>query len=282
MVTLIQHSGNALPASSPARRQQRRSPRPKLYCHQPVPPVGFDDEGYIVEDGSWQSPPHSALLGYLQWALGPRYRDRGFVAADVSLHYRRGDRRAVIVPDLLVGFGGGYKGELSYKLWELPVPALVLEVLSKETSKNDLADKKYTYETLGVGEYWLFDGTGELAPTPLTGFELRSGRYARVLPNANGHLASKVLGLELRVLEDRSFVAAPGHQTLRFFDPAAGEFLLAPDEANVARRQAEARVAAAEAARQEAEAARQEAEARAAVAEAALRAAQEAASRASD
>lgn len=119
-----------------------------------------------------------------------------------------------------------------------------------------------------MGEYWLFDGTGELAPTPLTGFELRAGRYARVLPNANGHLASKALGLELRVVADRSFVAAPGHQTLRFFDPAAGEFLLAPDEANAARRQAEARVVEAEAARQEAEAA--------------LRAAQEATGRLSD
>ena len=275
MSTLTQRSGTARRAYSPVRPRQGQSRQPQLYRHRHVPPVGVDEEGYIVEDNAAQNPPHAALLGYLQWALGPRYGDQAFVAADVVLHYRLGDRNAALAPDLLVGFGGGYKGELSYKLWELPVPALVLEVLSESTSKKDLEDKKHTYETLGIGEYWLFDPSGKLAPTPLTGYRLCGKRYAHVRPNAAGHLASKALGLELRVVEDRSFVKAPSGRTLRFFDPVAGEFLLAQDEANAARRQAEARAV-------EAEAVRQEAEARAEAAEAALRAAQEAAGRASD
>ena len=87
------------------------------------------------------------------------------------------------------------------------------------------------------------------------------------------HLASKALGLELRIVEDRTFVKAASGRTLRFFDPVAGEFLLAQDEANAARRQAEARAVAANDAFQEADAARREAEARAAAAEAALQAA---------
>lgn len=281
MSTLTQRSGTARRASSPVRlRQQGPSRQPQLYRHQPVPPFGVDDEGYVVEDSATQNPPHAALLGYLQWALGPRYGDQAFVAADVVLHYRLGDRNAALAPDLLVGFGGGYKGELSYKLWELPVPALVLEVLSESTSKKDLEDKKHTYETLGIDEYWLFDPSGKLAPTPLAGYRLCRKRYANVRANAAGHLASKALGLELRIVEDRSFVKAPSGRTLRFFDPVAGEFLLAQDEANTARRQAEARAVEAEAARQDAEAARQdeeaarqEAEARAAAAEAALQAA---------
>lgn len=274
MSTVIQRSGTARRASSPVRPlQQGQSRQPQLYRHRHVPPVGVDEEGYIVEDSAAQNPPHSALLGYLQWALGPRYGDRAFVAADVVLHYRLGDRNASLAPDLLVGFGGGYKGELSYKLWELPVPALVMEVLSERTSKKDMEDKKHTYETLGIDEYWLFDPTGELAPTPLTGYRLCAERYARVRPNAAGHLASKALGLELRIVEDRTFVKAASGRTLRFFDPVAGEFLLAQDEANAARRQAEARAVAANDAFQEADAARREAEARAAAAEAALQAA---------
>ena len=260
MSTVIQRSSTARRASSLVRPpQQGQSRQPQLYRHRPVPPVGVDKEGYIVEDSAAQNPPHAALLGYLQWALGPRYGDRAFVAADVVLHYRLGDRNAALAPDLLVGFGGGYKGELSYKLWELPVPALVLEVLSESTSEKDLEDKKHTYETLGIDEYWLFDPIGELAPTPLTGYRLCAEHYARVRPNAAGHLASKALGLELRIVEDRTFVKAASGRTLRFFDPVAGEFLLAQDEADAARRQAEARAA--------------EAEARAAAAEAALQAA---------
>ena len=257
MSTLIQRSGTVRRTSPPVRRRQGPSRQPQLYRHQPVPPVGVDDEGYIVEDSATQNPPHAALLGYLQWALGPRYGDQAFVAADVVLHYRLGDRNAALAPDLLVGFGGGYKGELSYKLWELPVPALVLEVLSESTSKKDLEDKKHTYETLGIDEYWLFDPSGKLAPTPLAGYRLRGKRYASVRANAAGHLASKALGLELRVVEDRSFVKAPSGRTLRFFDPVAGEFLLAQDEANAARRQAEARAVAAEARAAAAEAALQ-------------------------
>ena len=272
--------------SKPAPRPVRR---PRFYRYRPVPPVGFDDEGYPVEDSAVQNHPQAVLLSYFMSVLGPRYAGRGFVTVDAALLYRKGDRKAVLAPDLLVAFGTVYGGERSYRLWERPVPALVLEVLSSSTSDNDLVDKPYTYSTLGIDEYWLYDPSGELTRPVLKGHRLRHGRYVPLRPNAAGHLASSVLGLELRLLEDRGWAGLPGDRTLRFFDPATGEFLRSQDEAEAGRQEAEARRQQAETGRQQAVAGRQRAEedlrqaqadlrrmeARAAAAEAALQAARQ-------
>jgi acyl-CoA reductase-like NAD-dependent aldehyde dehydrogenase len=89
---------------------------------------------------------------------------------------------------------------------------------------------------------------------------LREGEYERVLAGDQGELASQALRLELRVEEGQ----------LRVVNPATGERLLTPAEAQAARRaEAEARQAEAEARQAEAEA-RQAAEARAALAESEL------------
>lgn len=246
------------PRSKPPSRPPRTTRRPRLFRYQPVPPVGFDDEDYPVEDSAVQNHPQAALLAYFLSVLGPRYAGRGFVTVDAALLYRKGDRKAVLAPDLLVAFGTVYQRERSYRLWERPLPALVLEVLSDSTSDNDLVDKLYTYATLGIDEYWLYDPSGELMSPVLKGHHLRGGSYERLRPNADGHLTSSVLGVELRLLEDRSgWAGLPGDQTLRLFDPATGEFLRAAEEAEAERqlavadlRRMEARAAAAEAALQ--------------------------------
>jgi len=59
---------------------------------------------------------------------------------------------------------------------------------------------------------------------------LQEGEYQRLLPGGEGELVSQVLGVELRVEAGR----------LRVIDPATGERLLTPAEAQAARRAAEA------------------------------------------
>ena len=54
----------------------------------------------------------------------------------------------------------------------------------------------------------------------------KRAEYQRLLPGAAGEFVSQVLGLELRLENDR----------LRVFNPATGERLLTPAEALVARR----------------------------------------------
>ena len=66
----------------------------------------------------------------------------------------------------------------SYKLWEEPKgPDFVLEVVSESTWVVDRDEKPEPYASLEVGEYWLFDPTGEQYPPRLRGMRLEGGRY---------------------------------------------------------------------------------------------------------
>src|SRR4029450_12527154 len=85
---------------------------------------------------------------------------------------------------------------------------------------------------LGVQEYFLHDPLGEYLRPPLQGYRLQEGEYQRLLPEAEGEFVSQVLGLELRLENDR----------LRVFNPVPGARLVPPAEALWARRLAEAEV----------------------------------------
>ena len=204
---------------------------PALY--RPVPPVGFDDDGYPYSDGATvESDLHDELRSYAVNAMRVRYLGRGdiYAASNTGLLFERGNPRAVVVPDMMVAFGVENRKRLSYKLWEEPaVPAFALELLSTDTWKNDVNVKPGLYEALGVREFWLFDPIGKL-PDPLVGW-CRSGagvyEPVRILPD--GGYWSEVLGLELVVHGDG----------FRFFDPETGDIL--PDQIELeGRRQREA------------------------------------------
>lgn len=272
-------AGASAPSRSAAPRPSRK---PRLARYRPVPPVAYDEEGYPYADSAVETDWHALLLGYLHWALRTWFAKRAWVCSEIALLYRQGDRTAVLAPDLMVAFGPVSRQQPSYKLWEQPLPALVMEVLSKSTSRNDRQDKMHTYATLGIEEYWLFDARRKRQPARLDGYRLQDGRYRPLLANAATQMTSRVLGLELHVLEEEGEATTPSGHTLRFFDPASGEFLRSHQEEHddrlaerAARQQAEADQQTAEAARQQAEADKQRAEERAAAAEAALRAAEE-------
>ena len=120
------------------------------------------------------------------------------------------------------------------------------------------------YAGLGVGEYLLFDPTGEHLSPRLQGYRLVDGAYEPLVVvesiDRTLTLSSDVLGLELR---------AKGEE-MRFRDPATGETLLSYAEEHAARRdEAAARQAAELQAGREA-AARRAADARVAELEARL------------
>jgi hypothetical protein len=170
-----------------------------------------------------------------------------------------------VAPDVFVVFGVPNRQRRTYKLWiEGKTPDVVFELTSKKTRREDLNDKRYLYEQLGVREYFLFDPLREYLKPPLRGFRLEDEFYTPLAPQPFGNdeweIDSEVMGLSLRT----------EGQSLRLFDPASGRYLLTRPEEAPARRQAErAQRQAEQRASAEAEARRQ-AEQRAAEAEAEL------------
>ena len=186
-----------------------------LYRYVPVPPVYRDEDGYPVEDGMSQAIDHQRQTAHWSFVLQRRYPE-ATVASDLTMPYKRGDTTRVLVPDLFVALRAERRStRTSYRLWENPLPDLVMEMLSKKTSEADIGSKWRTYEYLGVREYWLFDPEGFELPTPLVGHRMWGGRYRLVRANAAGRLPSRVLGLELHVQDGK----------LRFRDPETGEDL---------------------------------------------------------
>ena len=146
---------------------------------------------------------------------------------------------------MFVVIGAPNHTRVSYKLWEEPkAPDFVLEITSRSTRAEDQGRKREVYASLGVGEYWLFDPTGDWLAPRLQGFRLHEGEY-RPLPsvalvNGGYSLHSETLGLEVRLDADRS---------LRLHDPETGEDLHAHEEMRerveeeiTARKAAEARL----------------------------------------
>ena len=204
----------------PAR--QFASPDDGLYRYVPVPPASYDADGYLFEDGAAQEDWHKRQTS-LWYHMLTRHLPAATVCSDLAIHYREGDRGAVIVPDLFVALRVPPLDEdrLSYKLWLDPVPELVIEALSQDTAAADVGAKYATYAHLGVYEYWLFDPQGLELATPLVGHRLRAGRYQPIDADAAGACRSEVLGMDLHVLAGE----------LRFHELATGENLRTYDEA---------------------------------------------------
>ena len=209
----------------PVRRRPRSAASAvlpdRLYRYQPMPPAYHDADGYLIEDGMGQNNRRLSQTSLWYHALTERL-PAATVCSDLFLHYRKGDKKAVLAPDLFVAIEvPPMEDRTSYKLWEHPVPDLVIEMLSGSTADKDACSKRDTYRHLGVREYWLFDPAGHELSTPLAGYRLRAKRYRPIEADAAGRLRSKVLDLHLHVHAGE----------LRFRDPAAGEDLRTYSEA---------------------------------------------------
>ena len=163
-------------------------------------------------------------------------------------------------PDLLVAFDvdpEAYDASNGYIVSEQGKPPdFVLEVASRRTARLDRTVKKDYYESLGVGEYWLFDRTGEFYGFRLAGFRLEQGRYQPIPlqespTEVQGH--SEALNLDLRW----------NTGDLEWLDPSGVHIPTLASEtarADAARRQAEDANIRADAERRHADAARRQAE----------------------
>ena len=235
--TALQTSSSATAGIAVARPQTSLAVRHARVLYRPVPPVACDDDGYPETDGApVESTIHEKLRRYAIDALRVHFAARAgfFVAADLGLFFERGNRSALVAPDLMVAFGAGGQDRGSYKLWEEPKPPdFVLELLSPRTWRNDVEVKPSLYEALGVGEFWVFDPLGKL-PRPINGWCLDAdGVYAPVSALSDGGFRSRALGLDL----------VPGGAGFRFRDPATGDVLPDHGETAAALKASEARVA---------------------------------------
>ena len=207
--------------------------------YYPPPVVLLKAVYYPESDGKpiAETDTHRDVMVYLIEALQDFFRDdpQVYVAGNLFVYYEEGDPAQVVAPDVFVVKGVPRRKRRTYKVWEEGKgPDVVIEVSSRKTQREDLGPKKGTYEMMGVQEYFLFDPLGEYLETPLVGYRLTDEGYR---PLKQEPLVSEVLGLALRVEEG----------ALRLYDPATGEKLVPPLEAQEARRQAEARAEAAEA-----------------------------------
>ncbi len=201
---------------------------------------------YPTSDGKpmAESTLHREVISDTIAVLGRRYRDVPdvWVGGNLFLCYEKGNPRAAIAPDVLVVHGVKKWPRPNYLLWEEGrPPSLVIEVTSRSTRREDLRDKRFCYEKLGIEEYFLFDPYEEYLHPPLQGFRLQDGRYQLIPLEPDGGLLSRTTGVLLR----------PEGNRLRLIDAASGELLPWPEEREErdakARAEAEARAAAAEA-----------------------------------
>ena len=138
-----------------------------------------------------------------------------WVGGNLFLYYEKGNRSAVVAPDVLMARGVAKWDRDTYMLWEEGVPpCLVIEVTSKSTRDEDEGTKKRKYREIGVEEVVLFDPYGEyLRPHRLKGYRLEIGRYRPIRLEKDGSLVSRTTGLTLR----------PEGLRLRLVDTATGE-----------------------------------------------------------
>lgn len=129
-------------------------------------------------------------------------------------------------PDCLVSFGLEFPSDEitnanGYVISEIGKPPdFVLEVASHTTGRRDYIDKRAIYAGYRVAEYWRFDHTGgRYHDVALAGDRLVGEDYEPipVETGSDGTIRgySEALQLELHWFQGR----------LRFWDPAAGEYL---------------------------------------------------------
>ena len=138
------------------------------------------------------------------------------VLSNQFLYYAQGFPKLRVAPDVMVIFNVTPGGRDQYKIWEEgEVPAVIFEMTSQGTQREDLETKKTLYENLEVTEYWLFDPKGEWIEEKLRGYRLVDEAYQLI---QDGH--SEPLNLDLQV-EDT---------LIGFYRANTGEKLLIPEE----------------------------------------------------
>ncbi len=142
---------------------------------------------------------HVQAIVLLHQALEDFFHPRTdvFIASDMFWYWKEG-RTKTTAPDVMVVPGVGNHDRRSFFSWEEngAVPAVVFEIASQGTWRNDLDGKRKLYERRGVQEYFIFDPEELYLRPQLIGFRLSGKRY-RTLFAVNDSLNS-ALGFDMR------------------------------------------------------------------------------------
>jgi Uma2 family endonuclease len=185
--------------------------------HEPFYPSG-DGEPMA------ETPIHVLAIILLYEAIQDFFRDRPdiYIASNMFWYWEEGNPAARRAPDVMVIPGVSRADRRSFFSWKEngTVPAVIFEIASEKTWQENLEEKRREYERLGVKEYFVFDPEAVYVRPPLRGFRLAKEAYRAVKAAADGHLASKQLGLHLK---------AEGRM-LRLSDAETGEQVLTREE----------------------------------------------------
>jgi len=182
---------------------------------------------------------HRQVMSDVIEGLERRYADVPdvWVGGNLFLYYEKGNSKKCVAPDVVLARGVAKWKRRTYLLWEETAPALIFEITSQETRKEDTNVKVGLYERLGTEELVLFDPYGEYLKPRLQGYRLERGRYHPIPLSRDGSLDLLTVGLTVR----------PEGEQLRLVDTATGEKLLWNEELEPAlRAEASARQAAEE------------------------------------
>lgn len=128
---------------------------------------------------------HVQAIVLLHQALEDFFRTRSepvYLASDQFWYWREGDPACRIAPDVMMVPGVAPHPRRSFFSWEEggAAPAVVFEMASAGTWRDDLDDKYDRYEELGVREYFLFDPEGLYLVPPVQGYRLSGTAYRRI------------------------------------------------------------------------------------------------------
>jgi Uma2 family endonuclease len=236
--------------------------------HRIIPLTEEDILFPLVGDNIVQTTRHNQDVGYLKSVSEAQLAgDRGAVViSDCLVDWNLRGRRP-LCPDLAVFFGVEHAPDREWDTFnvasEAAEPALVAEVTSRSTRRNDLGKKVELYHRARVPFYLIAEATerGNERRIELIGYRYAPRGYKRVQPDALGRIYLEALRVWIGVVQD----PPGGGERLACYEPATGAEIGNYAAVVAALAAAEAR-ADAEARRAEAEAQRADAEARARVA----------------
>jgi len=174
---------------------------------------------YPSEDGERMAETqlHVDAMILLTQALEDFYRGRDDVGicTDQFWYWEEGNPDLKTAPDVMVSLGTpaerGRRERSSYRQWEENgvCPAVVFEMASMSTWRNDLGEKYELFERLGVREYFIFDPEAKYVVPALQGYRLQGSAYRRMVA-AEEELTSELgfrvrsEGLTLRLIDGRT------------------------------------------------------------------------------